>query len=691
MLALQYFKKVHWILAGVNKNLRVILMSATANAGLFASYFKELNDNVPAPTISIPGFTYPVTDYYLDDIFEMTGYQVGKSSKWAKKSMKLPSKSDTMEISVDSAYSPETMQSLSFVDETLINTDLVEILVAQVIRGEISHSTGKKDLSFGSILIFVPGADMIGKLVRILQTSSKISSLGVNILALPLHGGLPPSQQNKVFDRPPPGTCKIVISTNVAETSITIDDITCVIDSGKAKEVRFDAAKGISRLQEVLISQASCLQRRGRAGRVKPGKCYRLVSKSTWSKMSKDTLPEISRSPLQALVMDTKGIIDGNVFQILLRMLTPPPEEGLKQAVISLERMGAIDPNTQELTALGKHLSRMPCDPRLGKMLIFGALLRCLDPVLTIVAAQAFGKPIFWSSPDNRDAAESAKRQLIEPVISSKSDHIAIILAYNGWRELHSSSGRRAASLYCSKWYISEQAMDSIQAGRRQYADILTELGFVPSRYSSVACRSDYIPPVLGTGNQSSNKGPFDYVGGVDEYSGHARVVKAALASGFYPQLLRVENPAAQFQKVQGGAMETEGSAAKVKFFDRDKGRVFLHPSSLNFSIGKFESGWLVYSDIVQTSKIFVRESTMVPVYSVLLFGGDLTVHHEQGLLKVDDWAAFKAPARIAVLVRELRLEVAQLLERKVVNPAVDLSKSKLIDAMHHLLSTDGF
>jgi len=168
-------------------------------------------------------------------------------------------------------------------------------------------------------------------------------------------------------------------------------------------------------------------------------------------------------------------------------------------------------------------------------------------------------------------------------------------------------------------------------------------------------------------------------------------VVKAAFAAGLYPQLLRVDHPASKYQKVLGGAVEAEGEAGKVRLFDRERGRVFLHPSSVNFSCGKFESGWLVYSDIVQTSKVFCRETSMVPVYAVLLFGGDVSVHHEAGLVRVDDWATFKAPARIAVLVRELRREVAALLERKVEDPELDVGASRVVEAMHHLLSTDGF
>jgi hypothetical protein len=113
--------------------------------------------------------------------------------------------------------------------------------------------------------------------------------------------------------------------------------------------------------------------------------------------------------------------------------------------------------------------------------------------------------------------------------------------------------------------------MDSIHSGRRQFADILARLGFIPDSYVHAACKADYVPPTLEKPSDVPAQ-EFGGPGGVDEFAGHAKVVKAALASGFYPQLVRVENPAAQFTKVQGGAIEIEGSATKVKFFEREKG-----------------------------------------------------------------------------------------------------------------------
>jgi ATP-dependent RNA helicase DHX57 len=662
---------------GKNPNVKIVLMSATADAQLFAGYFSTSRTSLP-PVISIPGFTHPVRDCFLEDVLELTGYQVGKTSKWAKKSVK--GEDALVDRYRAAGYSDTVARSMAVVDESAINVDLVEALVCSVLKQAAVDGSPRKPNN--AILIFVPGAYLITKLVKALSSSASIASGGFKVMALPLHGGLPPSQQSRVFDRPPLGTTKIVVATNVAETSITIDDVTCVIDSGKANEVRFDPVKGISRLQEVFVSQASCKQRRGRAGRVQPGVCYRLFSKKTWNNMDENTLPEICRSALHSLVMDTKAIVGGDVFEVLDNMITPPPKEGLRRAVQSLELIGALETSTQVLTPLGKHLTQMPCDPKLGKMLIYGALLRCVDPVLTIVAAQAFGKSVFWSTIETRSEADAMRTKLVTEMTggsSPKSDHIATIAAFNGWRRVVHKTGRKDASRYCTEYFISEQAMDAIRQGRRQFAQILSDLGFISSSYVASVDR-----PSLELEH-----------GEPDEYAGHARVVKAAIASGLYPQLLRVENPAAQFQKVHGGAFETEAvSGGKVKLFDRERGRVFIHPSSVNFPVGKFESGWLVYSDIMETSKVFVRECSMVPVYSVLLFAGSVAVQHEKATIVVDDWATFKAPARIGVLVREMRQALAKILDKKIQDATgYDMSsgEKRLIDALHQLLASDGF
>lgn len=182
-----------------------------------------------------------------------------------------------------------------------------------------------------------------------------------------------------------------------------------------------------------------------------------------------------------------------------------------------------------------------------------------------------------------------------------------------------------------------------------------------------------------------------DYDDASDLNAKNARFVKGAICAGFYPQVLRADNPPPKYANIAGGAIEVEGPSALVKVFDRQKGRVFMHPSSVNFSAGKFESGWLVHTEMVETSKVFVRECSMVPVYAMLLFGGEVTVDHEKAALVVDGWARFQASAKVGVLVRELRARLSQLLEFKVRSPETDVTRDPVIVAMHELLGSDGF
>ena len=613
--------------SGANPRLEVVLMSATADADLFANYFNTVLPQKERSTIlTIPGFTHPVTDLFLEDALESTGFIVGKTSKYAKKNAGKKGgnggeggdqEEDEAALSEDksssSRYSPDTMQSLRNVDESLINYDLIEAVVAHVAAKSMasSNSKGSKGGEANAILVFAPGAEEINRIIRTLQDSPKLAAASPGgVRTLPLHGGLPPSHQSRVFERPPPGVLKVVVSTNVAETSITIDDVVCVIDTGRVKEMRLDSQRGIARLQETFVSQASAKQRRGRAGRVRPGVCYRLFSRTTWNRMPRGTPPEVARAPLQSLVMDIKGILRNvDVGAALADMVTPPDPAAVAQAITSLQRVGALDPGTGDLTPLGSHLTKMPCDPRVGKMLIFGAMLRCLDPLLTVAAAQGHGRPVFFSPPDKREEAEAAKRTLIANVAASKSDHLAAVAAYNGWRAVLAKGGRSAASNFCSRNYVSDQAMEGIHAGRKQYAEILADLGFVSADYPSDCTQHGYNPgtaaPTIGgargdSGSATTASAPSAIIarhtapGGVDQFAGHARIVKAVLAAGLYPQLLRVEHPAVKYQKVLGGAVETAGEAHKVRFFDREKGE---NERNYSFDIKTVFLGSTVYKE----------------------------------------------------------------------------------------------
>lgn len=133
-----------------------------------------------------------------------------------------------------------------------------------------------------------------------------------------------------------------------------------------------------------------------------------------------------------------------------------------------------------------------------------------------------------------------------------------------------------------------------------------------------------------------------------------------------------------------------QDGARATKMFLRDGRRVFVHPSSVNFSVSRFESGWLVYTELVETTKPFLRDTSMVPVYAMLFFGGAIDANAVRGTLTVDGWARFKAPGKVAVLVRELQAEVRRVLLQKIRNPGGDVSSNPALLALQRLVATDG-
>ncbi|KAK9846310.1 hypothetical protein WJX81_001334 [Elliptochloris bilobata] len=716
--------------------LRVVLMSATADVGLFAHYFSagvEGDGAGGVGTLTIPGRTFPVRDLYLEDALELTGHAIGRFSRYARKgpfakpaaAQAHPDVAGPQEAAVPEdweardggaaqaptdtpkgalswalgsagaarEYGEATRRSLAVVDEAVLNFELLEALVAHIVAAEAARGpdallqgweSGSTEPppsgDAGAILVFLPGAPEIGRAVRALSSSAALrrAAGAQRLLVLPLHGALPPAQQARVFERVDRGMRKIVVATNVAETSITIDDVTCVIDFGRLKEMRYDAARGIARLQETWVSLAAAQQRRGRAGRVRPGICFRLFSRSQAAALQEHQAPEVLRVPLQALCLAVKaaGDPEAPLADTLGRLLTPPEPGAVAAAACALTELGALSGPAEALTPLGRHLARLPCDARLGKALLYGAMLRCVGPVLTAAAAMAYGRPVFLSPHERRAEADAAKRALAAGGAAARSDHLAVVAAFALWKKARAQGGRQAAAQAAAAHFVSDAAMEAMAATRADFAAQLADLGFLPCSYARACAEGAHpLPPEAAA---------------FDDASGNARIVKAALCAGFYPSILRVEHPAAVFAETHGGALEKDADPARLKFFDRRRGRVFIHPASVNFSCGSFPSGWLVYTDIVETSKVFVREASMVPVYALLLFGGSIVVKHAEGLLQIDGWV-LKAPARIAVLVRELRQEVDRLLLQKVERPGLDLAHSPAVAAMHNLLATDGF
>ena len=203
---------------------------------------------------------------------------------------------------------------------------------------------------------------------------------------------MPTCNQREVFDRPPAGVRKIVLATNIAETSITIDDIVYVINSGYIKMKNFDKELNIATLQPEFVSLANARQRRGRAGRVQKGICYHLYTKKRQELLCPYQLPEILRTRLEEILLNIKILKLGKVKSFLLKLMESPDEKVIDMSIELLQAINAIDED-ENLTPLGFHLAKLPVDPLTGKMLLMSAIFSCVDPVLTIAAAISFKDP----------------------------------------------------------------------------------------------------------------------------------------------------------------------------------------------------------------------------------------------------------------------------------------------------------
>ncbi len=214
----------------------------------------------------------------------------------------------------------------------------------------------------GHVLVFLPG---VGEIIRCQEALGPLADRNGHAL-LPLFGDLPAEQQDRVLQDI--GRRKIILATNVAETSLTIDGVTAVIDSGQARQLRVNPSTGLPRLDRVPISQASAEQRAGRAGRTTPGVCWRLWDESSHKARPAAETPEVLRSDLAAAVLQLTALGEREDFP----WLDPPPQEASENAFRLLKLLGAID-DGEAITPLGQELARLPAHPRLGRLLVAGA------------------------------------------------------------------------------------------------------------------------------------------------------------------------------------------------------------------------------------------------------------------------------------------------------------------------------
>uniref|UniRef100_A0A8B9GX67 RNA helicase n=1 Tax=Astyanax mexicanus TaxID=7994 RepID=A0A8B9GX67_ASTMX len=554
------------------------------------------------PMIHIPGYTYPVQEYLLEDVIEMVrfrpphqqdhrprfrrGFMQGHNM-WPEKEQKEAEYKESWPCyarTLRDRFSDSTINALEMMDEDdKINLDLIVALIRHIVLNEDD----------GAILVFLPGWDNISGLNDLLMAEQMFKS------GKSLHPSISPL--------------------------ITIDDVVYVIDGGKIKETHFDTQNNISTMTAEWVSLANAKQRKGRAGRVSPGKCYHLYNGLRLSLLDSYQLPEIQRTPLEELCLQIKFLKLGPIASFLKKALDPPSDRAIELAITHLMDLNALDQN-EELTPLGFHLARLPVEPHIGKMILFGALLTCLDPVLTIAASLSFKDPFFI--PLGKEKIADQRRKILSK--NSKSDHLTIVNAFTGWEEAK-RRGYRCEREYCWDNFLSSNTLQMLQNMKGQFAEHLLAAGFV------------------------SSKDPKDPRSNIN--SDNEKLLKAVIVAGLYPKVAKIRPSLTKRRP--------------VKVYTKSDGKVCIHPKSVNAEESQFHYTWLIYHLKMRTSSIFLYDCTEVSPFSLLFFGGDISIQRDkdQETIAVDEWIVFQSPARIAHLVKNLKKELDLLLEEKIKQP----------------------
>lgn len=459
-------------------DLKLIVTSATLDAVKFSTYFFE------APIFTIPGRTYPVEILY------------------------------TKEAETD------------YLDASLIT-------VMQI------HLTEPP----GDVLVFLTGQEEIDTACEILY--ERMKSLGPDVpelIILPVYSALPSEMQTRIFDPAPPGSRKVVIATNIAETSLTIDGIYYVVDPGFVKQKVYNSKSGIDALVVTPISQAQAKQRSGRAGRTGPGKCYRLYTERAYrDEMLPTAVPEIQRTNLASTILSLKamGINDLLSFDFM----DPPPMETMISAMEQLHSLSALD-DEGLLTRLGRRMAEFPLEPQLSKMLIQSVHLGCSDEVLTIVSMLSV-QNVFYRPKDKQALADQKKAKFHQ----SEGDHMTLLAVYNSWKN------NKFSNPWCFENFVQARSLRRAQDIRKQMLGIMDR-----HKLDVVSC-----------GKTTSR-------------------AQKAITSGFFRNAAR-KDPHEGYRTVT------------------DNQVVFIHPSSALFNR---QPEWVVYHELVLTTKEYMREVTTV-------------------------------------------------------------------------------
>ncbi|GAM35605.1 ATP-dependent RNA/DNA helicase [Talaromyces pinophilus] len=614
--------------------LKVVLMSATVDAKKFADYLGG------APVLNIPGRTFPVQVRYLEDAINMTKYRLDDSypassiideDEDEEDSLSDEGLTDEMSRGLRATlegYPAQARDTVMKFDEYRLDYRLITKLLTTIATRQDLTQYSK------AILVFLPG---LAEIRRLHDEIGSDPTFNQGWIIHTLHSSIASEDQEKAFLVPPEGIRKIVIATNIAETGITIPDITAVIDAGKEKVMRFDEKRQLSRLVESFISRANAKQRRGRAGRVQKGICFHLFTKYRHdNKLSEQQTPEMLRLSLQDLVLRVKICNLGEIEDTLLEALDPPSSKNIRRAIESLKEVKALT-SAEGLTALGKQLAKLPLDVWLGKLIIYGAIFKCLDACVSIAAILSSKSPFVNTLGSNaqRDAARLSFKR-------GDSDLLTIYNAYLAWKRIRETPGVNEYS-FCRKNFLSPQTLLNIEDVKTQLLVSIVDAGLLKLEAEEQAA----LRRARVTGR---NRQFFVIPERVNVNSTNDIIVNSVIAWSFYPKLVTRE----------GKGWRNVANNQNIS----------LHPTSVNKRVDSSVQ-WLSYYHIMQTRNRFynAHETSAVESFAVALLCGDLEFKMYSGVISIDnnrlrfsvrDWKQMLAFKRFSIRVREIMTEIVR-------------------------------
>ncbi|XP_053610494.1 ATP-dependent DNA/RNA helicase DHX36-like [Plodia interpunctella] len=630
-LAMCMLKKV------LNKrhDLKLILMSATIDADKLSAFYNN------CPMMHIEGLAYPVQDIYLEDILQTIKFELSEpvndrnftKRRW-KRYLKRYSEESMCQKAIQyrAEVGPwlESQKKAGKIDEVVyktlsdhriedLNMELILELVLYICRGPP-----------GAVLIFFPGIGEITKLLKLMRESKAFPPNLYNIY--PLHSKLSTVEQHKIFQTPPQHIRKIIVATNIAETSITIDDIVYVIDCGKIKYNGLNIENYISTLQTQWVSKANLRQRRGRAGRCQPGVCYHLLTSFRAEQLEERLLPELQRSNLLEPVLQVKRLRLGLADTAFQLVPDAPDLSTVQRAVNHLQKLGALD-DKETLTPLGWHLARLPVHPAAGKLLILGTLLGCLDRAASVAAVWSFKDP-FLMVIGQTDLVEDAKKNM---ALGEPSDHVAMSEAFIQWENIPP----RARRDFAYNNFLAHNTLELLSDMKKQLGDNLKQMGF------------------LASGDVRS---PWE-----NRNANNLSVFKAVVAAALYPNI----------GAVRWIGINSRKNKPRIKVQTPENGNIQVHPSSVMYVkrkgggkptfLNNPGANWLVYWLKQRSTELFLIDVTLVHTLPLLFFGELKIVEmkEENCLMSISAYKV-SCPKAQADLLIELRKSLDDVLASKI-------------------------